>query len=113
MNTIYLDLETIPNQSPEYRAKVRESITAPAQYKKPESIAQWMAENADAAVDELIAKTSFDPARGHICTIGFAIGDSNVETFHARSCSEESWVISSFFSWLPTGGVNQFVSPLP
>ena len=84
MNTIYFDLETIPNQSPEYRAKVRENITAPAKYSKPESIAKWIEENGDTATDEQIAKTSFDPALGHICTIGYAIGDRQPEAMHAE-----------------------------
>jgi predicted PolB exonuclease-like 3'-5' exonuclease len=109
MNTIYLDIETIPSQSPEYRAKVRENITAPAQYKKPDSIAQWVAENGDAAADELIAKTSFDPARGHICTIGFAIGDGKVQYYEMRKLEDEAPMLESFFAMLPTMGVNQFV----
>ena len=33
MNDIYLDIETIPCQSAEYRSEVRKNITAPAQYK--------------------------------------------------------------------------------
>lgn len=109
MNTVYLDIETIPNQSPEYRAKVRENITAPAQFKKPESIAQWIAENGDAAADEAIAKTSFDPALGHICTIGYAIGDDEVNVFHIEALDDESWIIEQFFNDLPTLGQNQFV----
>ena len=32
MNNIYIDIETIPNQSPEYRAEVRQNITAPAKF---------------------------------------------------------------------------------
>lgn len=109
MNTIYLDIETIPNQSPEYRAKVRETITAPAQYKKPESIAQWMAENADAAADELVAKSSFDPARGHICTIGFAIEGGQPTTLHAATVGEEAGIIRDFFASIGTMGLNQFI----
>ena len=70
MINVYLDIETIPAQSPEYRDKVRATIKPPGNIKKPESIAAWMAENADAAVDETVAKTSFDPAAGHICCIG-------------------------------------------
>jgi hypothetical protein len=30
MNNIYIDLETIPNQSPDYRMKVRANIKPPA-----------------------------------------------------------------------------------
>ena len=90
MNTVYLDIETIPCQSPEYREEVRANITAPAQYKKPESIAEWIEKNGDAAADEIVAKTSFDPAHGHICTIGFAIGDGEVRRFMRKPKSASS-----------------------
>lgn len=109
MNTIYLDIETIPNQSPEYRAKVRENITAPGQYSKPDSIAKWIAENGDKAADEAVAKTSFNPARGHICTIGFALGDSDAQAVHAESVEGEKLVLETFFAALPEQGMNQFV----
>ena len=47
MMNIYLDIETIPSQDPALLAKFRGEVTAPATYKKPESIAEWLAENAD------------------------------------------------------------------
>ena len=109
MNTIYLDIETIPNQSPEYRAKVRKNIKAPASYKKQESIDKWIAENGDAAADEAVAKTSFDPAHGHICTIGFAIGDGEAQAVHAEAEECEQLIIESFFAALPELGMNQIV----
>lgn len=109
MNTVYLDIETIPNQSPEYRAKVRESIKPPGNIKKPESIAAWLSENGDAAADEAVAKTSFDPAHGHICTIGFAIGDGDAQALHAESIEGERLIIEHFFAALPDLGMNCFV----
>tara|TARA_Y100001933_G_scaffold90783_2_gene91776 strand:- start:4243 stop:4905 length:663 start_codon:yes stop_codon:yes gene_type:complete len=109
MNTVYLDIETIPCQSPEYRKEVRANITAPAQYKKPESIAEWIEKNGDEAADEIVAKTSFDPAHGHICTIGFAIGDGEVQAVHAEAVGCEQLIIESFFAALPELGLNQFV----
>lgn len=109
MNDIYLDIETIPNQSPEYRAQVRETIKPPAQYSKPDSIAKWMADNAEAATDEAIAKTSFDPARGHICTIGFAIGNGPAEAAIAFVVDQEESILRSFFDALPKHGLNRFI----
>lgn len=110
MNHIYIDIETIPCQSAEYAAEVRKNISAPAQYKKPESIAQWIAENGDEAAAEQVAKTSFDPARGHICCIGFAIGDGEPRISSiGRSIDNEASVISEFFSELPTMGQNCFI----
>lgn len=109
MNDIYLDIETIPCQSAEYRQEVRKSITAPAQYKKPESIAQWNADNGESAAEEQIAKTSFDPARGHICTIGYAIGDGEARALHTANVPDEGVVLQEFFEALPTQGLNRFI----
>lgn len=109
MNIIYLDIETIPSQSPEYRAKVRENIKPPGTIKKPESIAAWMAENAESAADESIAKTSFDPAYGHICCLSFAIGDGPVQYYEARTIADEKALLENFYAALPKLGLHCFV----
>jgi 3'-5' exonuclease len=109
MHNIFIDIETIPNQSQEYRDKVRAGITAPGSYKKPESIAQWMAENGDAAVDEAVAKTSFDPAAGHICSIAWAVGDGPVEWLTAESLEQERLCLDAFFNGLPQTGMCRFI----
>lgn len=41
---IYFDLETIPGQAPGLLEEFAKKVTAPAQYKKPESIAEWLKE---------------------------------------------------------------------
>ena len=97
MIDIFLDIETIPSQSPEYRAMVRENIKAPAQYKKPDSIAAWLAENAETATDEAIAKTSFAPAAGHVVCIGWAICDSDPHYYDARNVADEAGCLEGFF----------------
>lgn len=94
---VYVDIETIPCQSPEYRAEVAKGIAAPATYKKPESIAAWLDENREAATDEAVAKTSFDGGRGHVCTIAWAKNDGAVRVEHAESLSGERAVIEAFF----------------
>lgn len=73
---LYLDLETIPTQSEAAIARIAESITAPGNYSKPESIAQWEAEKKPALVKDAVAKTALDGACGHICCIGWAIDDA-------------------------------------
>lgn len=97
MIDIFLDIETIPNQSPEYRAKVRQAIKAPAQYKKQDSIDAWMAENAESATDEAIAKTSFDPSAGHICCIGWAVGDAPSQYYDMQRVEGEATMLDGFF----------------
>jgi len=101
MIDVYIDIETLPAQSPEYRAKVRDGIKPPGNIKKPESILAWLEENADTAVDEAVAKTSFDPAAGHICCIGWAIGDGPaVAASMGASLDNEASVIDEFFESL-------------
>lgn len=107
--TTYLDIETIPCQDPAYLAKVRAEIKPPGTIKKPESIAAWLEENADAAAAEAVAKTSFDPARGHICTIAWADDDGEIEACHARTVDQEAAVIRTFFDFIDSLSRRQFV----
>lgn len=109
MHNIYLDIETLPNQSPEYRARVRETIKPPGTIKKPESIMAWLEENAEAATDDAVAKTSFDPAFGHICCIGWAIDDGEAVSASARTIDDERDVLIAFFDALPKMGMACFI----
>ena len=54
MNYLYLDIETIPAQSPEAHAAIAENVKPPAQMKKAETIAAWEAN--DKAQDVTIKK---------------------------------------------------------
>jgi DNA polymerase elongation subunit (family B) len=72
---IYLDIETLPASSPEVVEQLAATIKPPATYKKPESIAEWMRDNREAALAELVAKTSFNGMLGRIACICFAIDD--------------------------------------
>jgi DNA polymerase elongation subunit (family B) len=113
MTAIYLDIETIPSQSPDLLAKLRADVKPPGNIKKPESIAAWMEENADSAAAEAMEKTSFDPGYGHICTIAWAGEDDRFEPdcAHARTVEQEADVIRAFFDSLPrdTYGAPMFV----
>ena len=95
---VYFDLETIPSQDEAYHAEVATNVTAPATYKKPESIEKWLEENRDEAAAEKVAKTSFDGGRGHICTISWAKNDSKIYVAHAETVAEERAVIEAFFN---------------
>lgn len=109
MIDVYLDIETIPCQAPEYREKVRAAIKPPGNIKKAESVAQWLSESADSAVDEAVAKTSFDPAHGHICTIGWALCEDEVRSLSAESTFDEAAILSEFFADMPNLGLVRFI----
>jgi predicted PolB exonuclease-like 3'-5' exonuclease len=94
----FFDIETIPTQSPDLRARFRAEVQPPGNIKKAESIEAWMAEHADRAADEAISKTSFDPAMGRICTIAWAIDDGETVVSHATTVDEERDVLEHFFA---------------
>lgn len=89
---IYLDIETIPGQSPDVMALFREdaqadmdAVRAPANYKDEAKIAEYIAAKRaeiEAGIEERWRKTSFDGALGHIAVIGYAIGDDEPVTLY-------------------------------
>ena len=98
--TCFMDIETIPAQSAEVRKRFADDVKAPGNIKKPESIAAWMEENAEAKAAEEIAKTSFDPAHGHICTIAWAMDGDDTDVAHAETVDQEADVLRAFFNAL-------------
>lgn len=95
---VYFDLETIPNQDPEFLSVLERKVKAPGTIKKPESIQKWLDENREEAAKEALAKTSFDGGRGHVCTIAWAKNDSPIAVRHAKTVAEERQVIEDFFA---------------
>lgn len=98
--TVFLDIETLPTQSAEVKEEIRAGITPPGNITKPESREKWLAEKGEAQALEAIAKTSFDPAAGHVCTIAYAINDGPVFCEHARSIEYERAILTGFFDAL-------------
>ena len=93
---LYLDIETLPCADPEFIAQVEAGITAPAQYKKPESIAEWLEANKAQAVKDAVAKTSFDGLYGSIACICYAFNDGEVFSVDARD--GEKTMLEYFYS---------------
>lgn len=106
---IYLDIETIPSQDIALMDKFRAEVTAPAQYKKADSIAQWLSENREDVARDMLNKTSFDPAFGHVCTIGYALGGGPVCIHHADTIDKEADILRAFFAAIPKYRKSQFV----
>lgn len=98
---IYLDIETVPAQDPAVRAELAAEITAPGNYKKAESIAEWERDHKPALVDEAWRKTSFDGARGQIVCISVAADDSEPATyFYDDWANKEQDIIAEAFSYI-------------
>ena len=96
----FLDIETIPTQSVAIRDRIKSDITPPGNIKKPESIQAWMDEHGEAKAAEEIAKTNFDPAYGHICTIAWAVDDGEASVAHAETAEQERDALQAFFASL-------------
>jgi predicted PolB exonuclease-like 3'-5' exonuclease len=91
---IYFDIETIPTQNNAVIESIAADIKPPATMKKAETIAEWEANQKADAINEAVAKTSFDGAFGQICCIGWAIDN---EPVFASYGSEED-ILNQFFT---------------
>lgn len=98
MTYLYLDIETIPAQSEEARAAVAATVKPPASMKKADTIAAWEKDQKAAAVEEAIAKTSFNAAYGQICCISFTFDDAPATSISwPINAESEKLMISAFF----------------
>ncbi len=86
-NKLFLDIETLPPSGGDHLSRIKAGIKAPGQYKKPESIAQWLAENSDSIAAEEHAKLGLDGLYGEVCCIGWAINDTILHT-HVRTSGD-------------------------
>ena len=103
MKTVFFDIETIPSQLPGILDEFKAAVQAPGQYKKPESIAEWLKENRDSEAEAAWLKTSFDGGVGHVCVIGLAVDDGPARSYQVSasgygSREEETIVLQDFFS---------------
>ena len=93
---VFIDIETIPDQRDGALDGFIKNVSAPGQYKKPESIAQWIADNAKAEGEAQWLKTSFDGARGQICCICYAIDGGDIKRFYTGDGVDETSLLWAF-----------------
>lgn len=92
---LYLDIETLPPSGGGHFERIKAGIKPPAQYKKPESIAQWLAENADAEAQAQVDRLGLNGLYGEVACVCFAIDDGDVMTFASRD--DEPAVLAEVF----------------
>lgn len=68
----FIDIETAPTNDPEIIRDIESGITAPSNYTKPDTIAQWMETKGQAAKREAVGRTALDAAMGSIISIAWA-----------------------------------------
>lgn len=71
INNVYIDIETIPRDT-FYKDEIAESVKPPANYSKPESIAQWWAEKGQQAKDDAVHSLGLMPAYNQIVSLSWA-----------------------------------------
>ncbi len=100
---LYLDIETIPGQTPGLRDDIARAITPPANYKKPETLAQWEAEQKPLLIDDAWRKTAFHGDRGELICIAWAVNDEPVQCVSRtlaphNNGDDERGLLAAFFA---------------
>lgn len=108
---LFIDIETIPSQNPDVLSDFRAAVQAPGQYKKPESIAAWMAENREQEAESAWLKTSFDGGLGQCVCIGYAFDDDAAQCITVGDLSRENEreALHQFFSIVRLAGRCQVI----
>ena len=83
---IFLDIETVPDQREGAADAARARIKVPKQYKKPEAIEKYIAENAE----EAYHATGLNGGYGEVFCVSFAVGEGEVVTV-TRGASDHPW----------------------
>ena len=91
---IFFDCETAPTTEQWFIDEI--DVQAPGNYKKPESIAKWLEENAENERQSMIDKTAVDTSLAQVICIGYAIEDGPVQTL----TGSEQGIIVEFFTEL-------------
>lgn len=110
---LFLDIETLPTTDAAVIESLAAKITAPANYKKAESIAEWERENKPQAVLDAVAKTSFDGMYGRVCCICYAFDDGPVFSVHG---DDETVLLEQFYSHVydqATSALNGYITDVP
>lgn len=87
---MYLDIETLPTNDAEIIKSLRDTITPPSNYSKPETIQKWMDENAERELDKVVHKTGLDGLYGRVACIAWAFDDADIAStgieYSEREC---------------------------
>lgn len=97
---LFLDIETGPDPAPGALDYYREQVKPPGSYKKADSIAAWLAENADNEAERLWLKTALQGAAGEILCIGWAWQDEPVNIISRRHEPQEGELLTAWYELL-------------
>ena len=80
-NTLFLDIETIPTITPEAIAEANAKIQPPGNYKKPETIAAWEADEKPKLLNAALSRGGLSAATGQVFCAAVAVDDGPVIPF--------------------------------
>jgi len=97
---IYLDIETIPTQRDDIKAKLAATVTPPKNITKADTKAAWLMDKKPAAVDEVYRKTALNGTYGEIICLCWAIDDGPVQGVTRNLNGSEAVLLEQFFAQL-------------
>ena len=97
MRKLFLDLETLPDQTEGALNYIIDTIRPPANYKKQESKDRWMEENAESKALEEWKKSALKGIAGEVCSIAWAFDDKPVAALTRTQNITEADVLGGFF----------------
>ncbi|MCP5003297.1 MAG: ribonuclease H [Planctomycetes bacterium] len=104
---IFFDIETIPEQLEiDAKARIAETIQPPKQMTTLKTINEWRNGEGkyegvrDRAIEHAYRETSFNAAKGQICSISWAYEDEEPYISAFEGVTNEFYVISKFFAHL-------------
>lgn len=99
MRTIVLDIETAPDIAPDMEEwlcnKKHSKIQAPANYKDPEKIEQYVKDKAEGIIGDIYDKAPFRATTGKIVCLGLCVDGES--TPYARD--EERYLLGGFWNY--------------
>lgn len=94
---VTVDIETLPDLREGAKAAIQAGIKPPGQYKKAESIAEWLRENAEPEAERLWRKTALDGSSGQLACVGFAVEDDEPRVL-VRGEAGEADLLARFYA---------------
>lgn len=92
---LFTDIETVPNED---LIRFLPEVAPPGNYKKPETIEKWWAENGETARQEQVAKMALDPCLFRLRAIAMADGvEAEPEVWLVRDEFEERVALAEFW----------------
>ena len=99
-NILFLDIETIPSQSPTIKEEILAGLKPPGNISKAETLAKWWQEKAPALADEQYHRTGLDGTTGELLSIAWAFNQEDVQCIIRTLDQPEIMLLNQFFAVL-------------